>query len=237
MIRNVHCLFEQSGTFKNEFKKMGYQAYDYDILNDFNETDYQIDLYQEIENAYSRERESIFDKFTSEDMLFAFFPCIRFEDQIIMCFKGTSSSYKNWTMEQKLENDIVKHDELDHNYKLITKLVLVCLRKNLRLIIENPYSTQHYLVRYWAKNPDLIIHNRRELGDYFVKPTMFYFINYKPQNNFIFEPRVVKPLKRVSHCNTVERSLISHEFANRFIREFVLTEGELNALQNRSADK
>ena len=25
----VHCLFEQSGTFKNEFKKLGYEAYDY----------------------------------------------------------------------------------------------------------------------------------------------------------------------------------------------------------------
>ena len=27
-----HCFFEQSGTFKNEFKKLGYKAYDYDIL-------------------------------------------------------------------------------------------------------------------------------------------------------------------------------------------------------------
>ena len=53
----VHCLFEQSGTFKNEFLKMGIQALDYDILNDFNQTDYVIDLYQEIENGYSRERE------------------------------------------------------------------------------------------------------------------------------------------------------------------------------------
>lgn len=34
----VHCLFEQSGTFKKEFKKLGYQAYDYDILNNFGET-------------------------------------------------------------------------------------------------------------------------------------------------------------------------------------------------------
>ena len=52
----VHCLFEQSGTFKNEFLKMGIQALDYDILNDFKQTDYVIDLYQEIENGYSRER-------------------------------------------------------------------------------------------------------------------------------------------------------------------------------------
>lgn len=52
-----HCLFEQSGTFKNEFRKLGYEAYDYDILNDFGETDFQIDLFKEIEDAYERERE------------------------------------------------------------------------------------------------------------------------------------------------------------------------------------
>lgn len=27
----VHCFFEQSGTFKNEFKKLGIDALDYDI--------------------------------------------------------------------------------------------------------------------------------------------------------------------------------------------------------------
>lgn len=32
-----HLLFEQSGTFKNVLKKLGYQAKDYDILNDFKE--------------------------------------------------------------------------------------------------------------------------------------------------------------------------------------------------------
>ena len=44
----AHCLFEQSGTFKNEFKKLGYDAFDYDILNEYGQTDYQIDLYKEI---------------------------------------------------------------------------------------------------------------------------------------------------------------------------------------------
>lgn len=44
----VHCLFEQSGTFKNEFKKLGYEAFDYDIQNEFGETDCQIDLFAEI---------------------------------------------------------------------------------------------------------------------------------------------------------------------------------------------
>ncbi len=44
----AHCLFEQSGTFKNEFKKLGIEAYDYDIQNEFGETDYQVDLFAEI---------------------------------------------------------------------------------------------------------------------------------------------------------------------------------------------
>ena len=54
-----HLLFEQSGTFKNVLKKLGYQAYDYDILDDFNETDYQIDIFKEIDSAYKRERDNI----------------------------------------------------------------------------------------------------------------------------------------------------------------------------------
>lgn len=44
----VHCLFEQSGTFKNEFKKLGIDAIDYDIQNEFGETDRVIDLFGQI---------------------------------------------------------------------------------------------------------------------------------------------------------------------------------------------
>lgn len=47
-----HLFFEQSGTFKNELKKLGYEAVDYDILNDFGQTDVVIDLFSEIEKAH-----------------------------------------------------------------------------------------------------------------------------------------------------------------------------------------
>lgn len=219
----VHCLFEQSGTFKNEFLKMGIQALDYDILNDFKQTDYVIDLYQEIENGYSRERESIFDKMKEDDLIFAFFPCTRFEAQILLSFKGDSSGLKKWSDKQKLEYDLKLQAELNRNYNLITKLVLIAIDRNLKLVIENPYTPQSYLITHWALKPSLIIQNRRDYGDYYVKPTMFYFINREPSNNFIFEPRVVHPKKIIANTNSqVERSLISKEFANRFIREFIL---------------
>ena len=56
----VHCFFEQSGTFKNEFIKMGIPAEDYDIQNNFGETDHVEDLFRAIEDAYDK-RPSIFD--------------------------------------------------------------------------------------------------------------------------------------------------------------------------------
>ena len=56
----VHCFFEQSGTFKNEFKKLGYEAEDYDIQNNFGETDNVVDLFGEIEAAYDG-KPSLFD--------------------------------------------------------------------------------------------------------------------------------------------------------------------------------
>lgn len=54
-IRKVHCFFEQSGTFKNEFIKLGIPAEDYDIQNNFKQTDHVIDLFAEIEAEYDKQ--------------------------------------------------------------------------------------------------------------------------------------------------------------------------------------
>lgn len=113
--KRAHCLFEQSGTFKKEFIKLGVPAYDYDILNDFGETDFQIDLFKEIDKAYDGQP-SIFDGMDQEDVLLAFYPCIRFEDQIQLSFRGTMSSLKNWPLDKKLENDIKLQRELSDLY-------------------------------------------------------------------------------------------------------------------------
>ena len=56
----VHCFFEQSGTFKQEFIKLGIPAEDYDIQNNFGQTDHVVDLFTEIESAYAG-RPSVFD--------------------------------------------------------------------------------------------------------------------------------------------------------------------------------
>ena len=217
-----HCLFEQSGTFKNEFKKLGYKAYDYDIQNEFNETDNVIDLFEEIKKAYSN-KISIFDNITQEDMIIAFFPCTRFEDQVQMHFRGTAFQMKKYTEEQKLEIDLKLHKELSLFYEMITKLAIVCLRRKLPLIIENPYSSTHYLVKYWAISSSIIDKDRTLRGDYYKKPTQYWFINCKPKQHMILEAYTIHEKKNVKNVhNKTERSMISSEYANRFIREFIL---------------
>lgn len=221
-----HCFFEQSGTFKNEFKKLGYKAYDYDILNDFNETDYVIDLFDEIEKGYLG-LNSIFDKMNKQDTILAFFPCVRFEAQVIMNFKGVNSGYKDWNMKKKLSNCLKLSEELNRNYQLITKLAIICVDKNISLIIENPYSTQHYLHRYWCIEPKIIDMDRSLEGDYYKKPTQYWFINCDPKNNFIFEPLVLVKRKKINDENTVNRSMIHPQYANRFIRQYIIDEEEI----------
>lgn len=226
MSKIFHCFFEQSGTFKNEFKKLGYEAFDYDIQDEFNQTDYVIDLFFEIDKAFINQP-SIFDQISSEDTIIAFFPCIRFEDQIQMAFRGTQYQMKNWSIEQKLKYDLVLHDDLSNLYRKVTQLAIICLRRNIPLIIENPYSTTHYLTKYWAIPAKVIDKDRTLRGDYFQKPTQYWFINCEPKYNMIFEAYVMNDKKIIENThNKTERSLISSDYANRFIREFILEEAK-----------
>ena len=126
-INKVHCLFEQSGTFKKEFEKLCIHAEDYDIQNEFSETDHVIDLFDEIDKAYAYEP-SLFDSIDDCDLVFAFFPCTRFETQIQMAFRGERPNEKNWTEEQKIAQCMKLHEELHNLYMKICKLFTICYR-------------------------------------------------------------------------------------------------------------
>ena len=233
----AHCLFEQSGTFKNEFKKLGIEAYDYDILNDFGETDFVVDLFAEIEQAFEG-GVSIFDRMTQDDVIISFFPCTRFENQIMLWFRGQAKQMKTWTAQEKIKYDMNLIEEVRRNYLLVCKMFLVCLDKGLKMVMENPYSEEHFLRRYFCIPASIIDKDRRDNGDYLAKPTQYWFVNCEPKTNFLLDPitynhygekDAFRRLNSSMYADKmgkvslrVARSMIHPDYANRFIRKYIL---------------
>lgn len=174
-------------------------------------------------------KESLFDKFSKDDVIMAFFPCTRFEAKIPLSFRGESWQMKNYTTKQKLEYAMKLHEELHRNYMLISKLVIIALDRGLKLIIENPYTAPHYLTTYWCIKPSIIDKDRRENGDYMKKPTQYFFIGCEPKQNIIFEPldyvekRLHQTMTNKDGKSRQERRSEMHpQYANRFIRQYIL---------------
>lgn len=140
----VYCLFEQSGTFKNEFRKLGYDAEDYDIQDEFGQTDHILDLFKEIENGFDGNG-SIFDNITKDDLVIAFFPCIYFCATSQMAFSFGCTNYRKKN-DMEIANEILKRSRnREKFYTLLVKLFAICKSRGIRLIVENPYSEQTYL--------------------------------------------------------------------------------------------
>lgn len=227
-INKVHCLFEQSGTFKNEFKKLGYEAYDYDIQNNFGETDYVIDLFAEIEKSYGGGT-SMFDKINKDDLIMAFFPCIYFTGFTNPRYYTLENiNYRGLSLAQKFDKILERSRLRQQFFEILYKLVGVCMKKGLKLIIENPYSELHYLKNNFLCAPAVFDKNRLLRGDYFKKPTGYWYFNCEPTYGESYQDdkkqKTVFAAKRgvkAGICSE-ERSMISPDYARNFICDFIL---------------
>ena len=130
----VHCFFEQSGTFKNEFIKLGIPAEDYDIQNNFNKTDNVIDLFAEIEKGYDG-KESIFDNITQDDLIIAFYPCIYFTGFTNpRYFTLENNNYKSLSLNEKINAILKRAKDRQNFFELLIKMIGICLKQNIRII-------------------------------------------------------------------------------------------------------
>lgn len=228
-IKKVHCLFEQSGTFKNEFIKLGINAEDYDIQNNFGETDHIIDLFKNIEECYNGEK-SIFDSMTKDDLIMAFFPCIYFCQASQSAFTYTYNNYKNLSVKEKTDKILERSKNREYFYSLLIKLFCIVKMRGLRMIVENPYSGQHYLTlpQNFVMPPTFIDHDRQRRGDYYKKPTSYWFVNLEPTHVSTYstpkEKKTVMTSKGspTSGVCSEERSLISPDYARNFICDFII---------------
>lgn len=192
----VHCFFEQTGTFKNEFIKLGIPAEDYDIQDNFGETDHVIDLFAEIENAY-RGGQSIFDSISYDDLIMAFFPCIRFcsvmeQIQHEDFYDASQKKNKDFGTPQYYRRkwEVLRgySQERFYLYDLALKMTAIVQIKKLRMVVENPWHPTNFTNHFWFARTSLIDRDRTRRGDYFRKPTAYWFTNCEPTYGETYQP-------------------------------------------------
>ena len=218
----VHCLFEQSGTFKKAFKELGYNAIDYDI-NKTENVDVVIDLFTQISYASQGKKSVVFDNISQNDLIVAFFPCTYFSDQSQLLSRGDNYGQKEWSEKQKIEYSMEQMQKRYTFYTHLCNLCLIAIKKGFKLIIENPYGKVNFLKQFFPIKPKVIILNRQKMGDFYKKPTQFFFINCNPefnlQNEYSLENKISK---RIEDNKGISRSIISPEFAKNFIKDFII---------------
>ena len=237
----VHCFFEQSGTFKREFIKLGIPAEDYDIQNNFGETDHTDDLFAEIDKAFNDEP-SLFDTIDAEnDFVMAFFPCIEFSCLAQMWYSLGQRDYQKWPYKKRIEYMVNKNRERARLYELMMKFSGVCLDRGIRMVMENPWSEQTYLKQnVIMKPPTMVDQDRTRRGDYKKKPTAYWFWNCEPTHGRSFQPTHPSKVKRIIDMKKApmaglcseERSMISPDYARNFICDFII--GKEQSFSERS---
>ena len=237
-INKAWCFFEQSGTFKNEFIKLGIPAVDLDIQNNFGQTDYVIDLFSEIEKAYD-DKPSIFDEIQKGDLIMAFFPCIYFEAMQANYYQMTCNNLycKDKKEQYKVVIERVKNRE--KFYITLYKIFSICETRTLRMVLENPATQPHYLL-----HPANFIHytfidkDRTRRGDFFKKPTAYWFVNCTPCSGESYQkPKQKKNIMRskmgiMPGICSEERSMISPDNARNFICDFILGKEQKHTLRD-----
>ena len=232
----VHCFFEQSGTFKREFIKLGIPAEDYDIQDNFGETDHTDDLFKAIEYAYDG-KPSLFDNIGKDDLVMAFFPCIYFCAFSQVAINMGYTNYRNLTIKETTDAILERARNREYYFSLAVKMLSVAMQRGIRPIMENPWSEQTFLKANFILAPSLIDNNRMLRGDYRIKPTAYWFINSEPTHGFteqldkISEKKThqtSRASKQAGLCSE-ERSMISPDYARNFICDFILGKEQIGS--------
>jgi hypothetical protein len=173
--------------------------------------------------------ENVFDSMTSDDLLIAFFPCIYFETIQILDFALQRNGTTDRPLYSRIEYTLDRLQKRTRLHELLYKLTAICDIKGLRLIIENPATKPNYLISGQNYPPPTIIdNNRMERGDYFRKPTAYWFWNCKTESGFTYqndkEAKVITKCERSNGDGLCggERSLMSPDYARNFICDFIL---------------
>lgn len=171
----------------------------------------------------------------------AFFPCIYFCSFAELNAKCPDSlaAARGWDIATRRAHQLEFSRKRQHFYELALMMTAVVEVRGVRMVVENPWSENNYTNKFWFNKPAFVDWNRRKRGDFFTKPTAYWFINCHPTHGNTNKPTPKNKVKRIlKHdqwkradsarqdtsrgiCST-ERSMISPDYARNFIADFIL---------------
>ena len=158
----------------------------------------------------------------------AFFPCIYFCESSQCAFRLWHFNYRKIPDVEKIEKILIRSEQRHYFYTLLIKFVGVCIKKGIRLIIENPWSGIGYLNNNFLLDPSIIDKNRTLRGDFYKKPTAYWFFNCDPTNGETLQKdKVEKKIRKSKSADhqglcSEDRSMIAPDYARNFICDFIL---------------
>lgn len=175
---------------------------------------------------------------TNEDLIIAFFPCIYFCATSQMAFSFGYTNYRKLNMKEKTDKILERSANREYFFKLAVKMISMAEQRGLRLIMENPWSGQPFLKANFVMPPTLVDNNRMLRGDYYVKPTAYWYINCEPTNGKSFqndkEKKTILKSKGASKAGlcSEERSMISTDYARNFICDFIIGKEQQHTMRS-----
>ena len=147
----------------------------------------------------------------------------------MMYFSLETNNNRHKVKYERIQDAIERNEQRNKFYSLLYKLCYLSERLGFKMIIENPATKPNYL--FLTQNflkPTLIDNNRMERGDYYVKPTAYWYFNFQPTYGFSYqndkEQKIILNSKQGIEAGicSEERSMISPDYARNFICDFIL---------------
>lgn len=145
-----------------------------------------------------------------------------------MLISYTHRNYTNMAPKERIDEILKRSANRELFFARAVKMIGLAKSKGLRLIMENPWSEQTFLKQNFPFKPSIVDNNRLLRGDYYVKPTAYWFINCTPTDGQSFQPKAkgknicqIEPNRMPGICNE-ERSMISLDYARNFICDFII---------------
>ena len=168
----------------------------------------------------------------------AFFPCIYFSSLSQMAFGWFQHNYANLTTKEKTDAILQRSSNREKYFRLLVQMFSIVEQRGLRLIFENPWAMQTFLKSNFIIPPSIIDNDRSLRGDYFKKPTAYWFWGCKPTYGRSYQPN--KDVKRIVDCKhdrggglcSEERSKISPKYARNFICDFIIGKEQQHTMRN-----